>query len=117
MDDSTADLVSPCNCKGMLKWCHLGCLMIWFRRKPNWECEVYESQYTESVHIKLMSVLRLHIAWFSSHPFADFQLDAVGRTRRGRLLCDGGHKKSQERTPTQRQSPVSEIEWPERTEQ
>ena len=59
----------------------------------------------------------LQTAWFSSHPFTDFQLDATGRIGRGRLLGDGGPRKSQEHTPTQWQSPVSEIEWLEHTAQ
>ena len=69
---------------------------------PFWSCELFEH------------VVRLQTAWFFGHSFADFQLDAAGRIRRGRLLGDDVPRKSQEMYTKQWQSPVSEIEWPKR---
>ena len=55
-------------------------------------------------------VAQLQTAWFSGHPLMDFQLDAAGGIRRGRLLGDSGSKCHRKHTLRRRLSSMSEIE-------
>ena len=60
------------------------------RAGPNTRTKEQESSGEVQEHQDIINFARLHTEWFFGHPFADFQLVAVGRIWRGRLYGDSG---------------------------
>jgi len=38
-------LMSPCNCKGHIKWVHVQCWLAWFMKSNNNTCEICKQKY------------------------------------------------------------------------
>lgn len=47
--EEAKDLITPCSCKGSLRYVHKKCLMEWFQTKKELQCELCKTDFSLKV--------------------------------------------------------------------
>jgi len=66
--EETETLISPCDCKGSMKWVHQACLQRWVKSSDTKKCELCGFSYNMISSVKPFSQVICHQG-FGSHPY------------------------------------------------
>ena len=52
--EAAGDLVTPCECRGTLRWCHVECLQRWYQQRRSTVCELCRQPYSAMLRAGLI---------------------------------------------------------------